>query len=183
MSPTLFFFCFWVLDLYDGISLTLFDRLLRVYATRAHSAFSSLPLRTSHMAARYGIRDERGISPPPFFSLKWSLVAMVPTLREWAHLTTIPEEETTPETKQANINKTPPPPPPSPVRVTRLQSFVFNVLPDVTVPIWMVKLLAGTPATIQWPWLTVAADTTSTVFVDRQSHQKQEHATPDHIEL
>eukprot|EP00035_Acanthoeca_spectabilis_P028838 m.472303 g.472303 ORF g.472303 m.472303 type:complete len:387 (-) comp32452_c0_seq1:50-1210(-) len=106
-------------------------RVLAAFARDAgvtRSQYSGLALRTSQVAARYGVRDDRGIQPPPFLSIKWGLVAMVPPLRRWA---TIAPNAAASESQRA----------------------VFNWLPDLTVPMWVVKLVAGTPPTIQWPWL------------------------------
>eukprot|EP00037_Helgoeca_nana_P034933 m.423328 g.423328 ORF g.423328 m.423328 type:complete len:411 (-) comp40859_c0_seq1:163-1395(-) len=125
---------------WEGDTLSAFAR----DSGAARASFSGLALRTSSVAARYGVYDDRGIQPPPFLSIKWSVIAMVPVLTEWAVIPPTSELASTP-------SFTP----------TTMQHFVFNVLPDLVIPIWVIKLLAGTPHSLQWPGLTVRGDSKS----------------------
>jgi len=99
------------------------------------STFSGLAVRTSELAGRYGILDERGLHSPSFLSLKFQIISLVPALRKWATLLCEPG--------------------PGCVCESSVLRFVFNRLPDVNVPTWVVKLVAGTPPTVQWPGLIV----------------------------
>lgn len=36
---------------------------------------------------------------------------------------------------------------------TPAQKFVFNILPDIPIPLWIPKIIQGNPVTFQWPLL------------------------------
>lgn len=80
--------------------------------------------------------DERGIRPPSAFSLKYQLVAAIPWLFA---LAAVPNPDLS---APAGLDGP---------TATWWQQVVFGQLPDLTVPIWVFKLVLGTPPTIRWP--------------------------------
>lgn len=112
--------------LYEGRSLAALARDPR------RGRLSGLAVQSQQNARYYGVRDERGIHSPNFLSLKGLVVALIPPLFEFSRI--------------ENPASLAGPPTMSPA-----QDFFFNTLPDLNLPVWMLKLTGGAPLTFQWP--------------------------------
>ena len=92
--------------------------------------FSGLAVQSSQMAYRYGIRDERGLRPPPLLSVKYVVFLLAHWIEPVRQFIATPNG-----TALARPS----------------QRFIFGTLPDVAIPQWLFKIISGNPVTIQWP--------------------------------
>ena len=97
-------------------------------------------MQTGQLASTYGVLDERGIRSPNFLSIKFNIFAWISALHPFIHIDN-------PPTLTGGDGAT---------TATPWQRFVFGTLPDVYVPQWLFKLLAGNPETMQWPLATTS---------------------------
>merc|ERR1712224_3686 len=120
---------------YTGLASTLLyeGRSLAAFARDPHRGRQGgMALQSQQSGRSYGVRDERGISPPNFLSLKAQLILWNGPLFEFSRITN-------PETLAG-------PPTASPA-----QEFFFNTLSDFDIPQWLLKIIAGPPLTFPWP--------------------------------
>jgi len=112
--------------LFEGRSLATFVRDTK------RGRQSGLALVSNRVGRYYKVRDERGICPPSFMSVKYLATLAIPSLFQLAHIQNPTSLFSTPTA--------------SPV-----QDFYFNFLPNIEFPIWLFKLVGGPPLTFQWP--------------------------------
>lgn len=113
--------------LYEGRSLAALAR------DPKRGRYSGLAVQSQQNARAHGVRDERGIySPPNFFSVKAQLTLWIPALLRFARI--------------AN-----PPTLAGPPTLSAAQHLYFNILPDLNIPQWALKLVGGPPLTFPWP--------------------------------
>ncbi|CAE8696512.1 unnamed protein product [Polarella glacialis] len=91
--------------------------------------YSGMALLSAQVGRYYGIRDERGLCPPSFMSVKYLLTLLTPLFRLAMFQDPSVAEPT----------------------LTSVQDFYFNVLPNIDLPQWLFKLTGGPPLTFQWP--------------------------------
>jgi len=112
--------------LYEGRSLAALARDLR------RGRHSGLAVQSQRNGREFGVRDERGIQSPNALSVKAMLAMFIPPLFEFTKMKNPPSLQGPPTASQA-------------------QQFFFNTVPDINIPVWLLKLLGGAPLTMQWP--------------------------------
>ena len=122
---------------YEGRTLAAFAR------DQGRAAYSGTAVQTGNLARRYGVVDERGVRSPNFLTVKFITFFFVPQLRWFAEVEVPPvcikgfvESGECPDKLRT---------------ATAAQKFVFNVLPDIQIPLWVPKLIQGNPISMQWP--------------------------------
>lgn len=108
-------------------SLLMEGRVLSAFARdSSRSSFSGLVVQSAVLASRYGLLDERLVRSPPLLSLKFFLFLF----RPMSYLTKIKSGEV----------------------ASYLQRFLFGSLPDITIPVFIPKIIQGNPLTLRWPF-------------------------------
>eukprot|EP00729_Bicosta_minor_P003533 gene3533-10120_t len=126
---------------YEGRTLAAFAR------DHGRAVYSGTAVQTGHLARKYGVVDERGLRSPSFMSIKSVLFLFIPQLRTFAD---IPKP---PPCIRGFVETGECPDNPNLRTATPAQKFVFNILPDIPIPLWIPKIIQGNPVTFQWPLL------------------------------